>query len=185
MAPGELGTLLFVLAAIVLVALIVIPTLALGISPTPTSPRVRKVVLRLVSPATSGEVHELGAAWGSLAFPLAAHCPTAQVVAWEGSPVPWLFLKLRQLMDPRPNLEVRFGNFMKADLSRARLVVCYLWTGGMAKLKPKVLAELPDGAQVVSHTFAFHGWKEDTVVRADDVYRTPVYRYVVRRDVSL
>jgi hypothetical protein len=181
MGLGEALIILFILGGVTLLALIVIPTLLLGISPMPTSPRVRQVVLSLVKENTTGVIHELGAAWGSLAFPLATHCPLAKVVAWEASPVPWLFLKLRQVVQRRPNLEVRLGSYLKGDLSDARLVVCYLWTGGMAALAPKLLAEVPDGAEVVSHTFAFHGWKEEQVVRAPDLYRTPVYRYVIRR----
>lgn len=152
-------------------------TLRLGISPMPTTAKVKREVLALVAPELEGEVHELGAGWGTLAFALAARCPRAKVIGWERSPFPFLFCRLRLLVQRRPNLTVRFADFHHADLKGARLVITYLWTGAMARLGPKFEAELPDGAEVISHTFAWRG-KEPIETRiTSDLYRTPVYRY--------
>jgi predicted RNA methylase len=152
-------------------------TLTLGISPMPTSARVRREVLALISPQLEGEVHELGAGWGTLAFAIAAQCPNAKVIGWERSPFPFLFCRLRLLVQRRPNLTVRFADFHEADLKQARLVITYLWTGAMTKLGPKFEAELPSGAEVISHTFAWRG-KEPVETRVtNDLYRTKVYRY--------
>lgn len=173
---------LLALALVSLAALsIAWSTLRLGISPMPTSRAVRAALLGLVPPGLAGEVHELGAGWGTLAWPLAAALPRARVIAWEASPVPFAFCWLRQRVQPRPNLELRFGDFSTADLRRARLVVTYLWTGGMAALGPKFDAELPDGATVLSHTFAWRGREPDATVHAADLYRSPVYRYLFQR----
>lgn len=154
-------------------------TLALGISPMPTLPKVTREVLALIPEPLDGEVHELGAGWGTLAWAIAARHPAARVIAWERSPVPFLFLWLRRRLQPRPNVTVRFANLLTADLSRAQLVVAYLWTGGMAALTPKFERELPGGAWVISHTFAWRGKTPETARRAGDLYRTPVFRYRV------
>lgn len=173
---------LAVLAVVVLaVASIVGATLRLGISPMPTSRRVRREVLALAPRDLEGEVHELGAGWGGLALALAEANPKARVVAWEASLVPWLWLRLRLALRPRPNLVLKRADFFDAELRRARLVVCYLWTGAMTRLAEKFQAELPDGAVVVSHTFGLRGWTAEATRTVEDVYRTPVYRYVVRR----
>lgn len=156
-------------------------TLRLGISPMPTSRRVRAALLDLVPREVDGEVHELGAGWGGLAFALAETLPRARVVAWEVSFVPWLVCRLRLALKPRPNLELRRRDFFEADLSGARVVVCYLWTGAMTRLAQKFSAELPEGAVVLSQTFALRGWTAETTRVVEDVYRTPVYRYVVER----
>lgn len=152
-------------------------TLSLGISPMPTLPKVTTEVLAIVPEPLEGEVHELGAGWGTLAWAVAARHPKAQVIAWERSPVPFLFLWLRLRLQPRPNVTLRFANFLAADLSRAQLVIAYLWTGGMAALAPKFEAELPAGACVISHTFAWRGKTPELTRRAGDLYQTPVYRY--------
>ncbi|MBJ6763795.1 SAM-dependent methyltransferase [Myxococcaceae bacterium JPH2] len=158
---------------------IVVYTLRTGISPMPTSPGVRREVLALVPPDTRGVVLELGAGWGTLAFALADRCPQAQVVAYELSPLPAGFCSLRQRLAPRPNLRVAREDFFRAPFAGASTVVCYLYPGAMAKLAPKLLAELPAGARVVSHTFALHGWRPVHTHRLDDLYRTPLYVYEV------
>jgi hypothetical protein len=152
-------------------------TLILGISPMPTSAKVKREVLALISPELEGEVHELGAGWGTLAFAIAAHCPRARVIGWERSPFPFLFCRLRLLVQRRPNLSVHYADLHGVDLRGARLVIAYLWTGAMQRLGPKFEAELPSGAEVISHTFAWRG-KEPIETRiTKDLYRTPVYRY--------
>lgn len=185
MTPGDVAGGLVLAVTVAALASVVWATLRLGISPMPTSPAVRRAVLALLPHDVDGEVHELGAGWGGLALALADACPRAQVVAWEASFVPWLWCRLRLALRPRKNVTLRHGDFFGADLSRARLVVCYLWTGAMTRLGPKLEAELPQGAVVVSHTFALRGWQAEQAVRVDDLYRTPVYRYVVPRPAPL
>lgn len=168
------------LALLGLVALaavsIVASTMRLGISPLPTSGKVRRAMLSLVPPHTRGEVHELGCGFGGLALALARHCPGARVIAWEASWVPFLvaFVRARRV----PNLEVRCADFRRADLSRGDTLVCYLFTGGMRALAQRLLAERP-GAPLclVTNTFSMHGWAPAKVITVDDLWRTKVYRY--------
>lgn len=167
-----------VLALVALAALSVVwSALRLGISPMPTLPAVRREVLAVLPEGLTGEVHELGAGWGTLAWAVAAARPAASVIAWEASPVPYLFCWLRLRVQPRPNLVLRFADFHDAELRRAACVIAYLWTGAMTRLAAKCDAELPPGAWVVTHTFAVRGWTPEVERRAGDLYRTPVYRY--------
>ena len=145
----------------------------------PSSARARRAILSWIPADTTGEVFELGAGWGSLAFPIARHCPGAHVVAWEGSLVPYLVCRLRKLLWSAPNLTLRFGDFSEVDLSRASGVVTYLWTGGMAQLAPKLGRELKSGSWVISSTFAWHGREETDEQTLDDFFRTKIYRYVL------
>lgn len=169
--------------AVVCLALLSIfwSTLTLGISPMPTSARVKRELLTLIPADLEGEVHELGAGWGTLAWAIATKCPYARVIGWERSPFPFLFCRLRLVAQRRHNLTVRFGDFHLADLKRAQLVVAYLWTGAMTRLGPKFEAELPNGAMVISHTFAWRGKHPELTVTTEDLYRTPIYRYRVVR----
>jgi hypothetical protein len=151
-------------------------TLRLGISPMPTSPRVRRAMLAMVPPMTQGEVHELGCGWGGLALALARHCPRARVIAWEASLLPWLVSRLRAR--GVANLEVRRGDFLEGDLARAEVLVCYLFTGGMRALAGKLSRERSGEAVcLVTNTFAVHGWPPAETVTVDDLWRTRVYRY--------
>jgi hypothetical protein len=159
-------------------------TLRTGISPMPSSPAVRRTLLALLPPPERlrGTVHELGAGWGGLALALARRYPAAPVVAWELSPLPWAVCVLRAWLAGARNLVVRRADFLRggpdpSGLGDAALVVCYLAPGIMARLRPRLEAALPGGAVVVSSTFALPGWRPDSVQRAPDLHRSPVYVY--------
>ncbi|XXF75394.1 SAM-dependent methyltransferase [Myxococcaceae bacterium GXIMD 01537] len=158
---------------------IIFYTLRTGISPMPTSPRVRRRLLTLVPLEQQGTLVEAGSGWGTLAFALADHCPGARVVAYELSPLPYAFSWLRQRLAPRPNLRLVRGDFLQASFAEAALVVCYLFPGGMTRLAPKLRAELPPGARILSHTFALRGWTPLRSTVVDDLFRTHLYLYEV------
>jgi hypothetical protein len=178
-AVGTLLLLSWLLLLLGVMLSIVFHTLRTGISPMPSAPRVRRQLLSLVPEDLTGPVLELGAGWGSLAFALADHCPRAQVVAYELSPLPYAFCRLRQRLAPRPNLRLVRADFFHASFAGASAVVCYLFPGAMSRLGPKLSAELAPGALVLSHTFALRGWAPTRTLVTADLYRTRVYLYVV------
>ncbi len=69
------------------------------------------------------------------------------------------------------------GDFHRAGLGGAGLVVCYLPPPAMEKLKPKLAAELPPGALVLSNTFAIRDWQPEDVRTAPDPHLSQVYLY--------
>lgn len=181
-ALSTTGAILFLALMVLLLAgmaSIVLHTLRTGISPMPTSPRVRRELLALIPTDTGGTVLELGSGWGTLAFALADRCPRARVVAYELSPLPFAFSWLRQRLAPRPNLRLAREDFFRASFTDASTIVCYLFPGAMTRLAPKLLAELPPGARIISHTFALRGWTPVHTRRLGDLYRTPLYVYEV------
>lgn len=175
------AVLYLLLVAVLLAAMlsIVFHTLRTGISPMPTSGRVRGPLLALLPATIEGTVLELGSGWGTLAFALADRCPRARVVAYELSPLPWAFSWLRQRLAPRPNLQLVRADFFQASFSGASAVVCYLFPGAMTRLAPKLSGELAPGTPVLSHTFALRGWTPVRTLVAADLYRTPIYLYTV------
>jgi len=176
---GLFDVLWLLLLALLVFAMVSIAwsTWRLGISPMPTSPKVRALVLSRVPADFQGTLYELGAGWGTLAFPFADRFPKARIVAFELSLLPFAFCWMRQRLWPRPNLELRHRDFFKASFSEAAFVVCYLYRAGMSRLGPKLSRELPPNAQILSHTFALHGWHPRETLVAPDFYRTPVYVY--------
>ena len=175
------ATLFLLLLALLLAGVlsIVFHTLRTGISPMPTSGKVRRELLSLLPEALEGTLLELGSGWGTLAFALADHCPRARVVAYELSPLPYAFSRLRQRLAPRPNLQLVREDFLRASFSGASAVVCYLYPGAMRRLAPKLSAELAPGTRILSHTFALRGWKPLRTLVVGDLYRTPIYLYEV------
>lgn len=171
---------LFPIAIAVCLGLIVGYSWKYGISPTPSSPKVKQELCSLLPTIPSGEIVELGSGWGTLAFALAKQFPHCQVNAWEISPIPYLYSWMISKVLAYPNLSIKRGDFFHISLHSAVLVVCYLYPGAMARLKRKFEDELTPEAYVASHTFALPGWKPLMIKRINDIYHTPIYLYQLK-----
>ena len=58
-------------------------------------------------------------------------------------------------------VQVRWGNFLKADLSDADVVFAYLTSDYVPKLESKLASQLRPGARVVTVSFDFSNWEPD------------------------
>ena len=167
-------------ASILLVMLsILVGVLRTGISPMPSSRQAVRQVLTFLASPRSGAIYELGAAWGSLAIPLAKAYPNRRIIAYELSTIPWLFLWLRVRLFRINNIEVVRRDFFRDDLGKAAVIVCYLYPGSMVRLSTKLQEELTPGTVVVSNTFALPGWTPEQTSQLRDMYKTKIYRFVV------
>lgn len=167
----------FWLLLLVAAGSVVLWTIINGISPMPTSRKVKDAVLGVTD--LHGKIYELGAGWGTLLFPLAKKYPESCVVGYETSPLPFVACKIRKVFGRYENVSVVRNDFFEVNLSDADCVVCYLYPKAMERLKRKFEQELRQGTIVVSHTFAVPGWQPIKVVEVDDLYKTKVYVYEV------
>lgn len=179
-------TLELVVLAVVLAAILSMGTYTVvtGISPVPTTPKVRAAMLAAIPdvarPAIAeGLIVDLGSGWGNLALAAARRFPEAQVVGYERSPIPWLVACTWRTLARTSNVTFHRRDFRPVALGNANLVLCYLFPGGMTALKPKFEAELAAGCLVISNSFAVPGWSPSQKRLAEDLYRSPVYLYVM------
>lgn len=165
--------------------LILIFTLITGVPPMPTHRLVVPVMFEMVPEGETPTVaYDLGCGWGRLAFALAARYPDARVIGIELSPLPWLFCKLRHLVQPRPNLEIRYGNFLRMPLGDADLIFCYLMIGAMRRLSAKLNQEARDGTLVIANSFALQDWVPEDIRIVRGAMSAWIYRYRVAGDGS-
>lgn len=150
-----------------------------GIGPNPSSPKQIKAVMSQIDPHARGLILELGSGWGTLAVALARRFRECQIIGYESSPVPYLFAKFLNQFYRLPNLQFKPRNFFKMPLHDASVIVCYLYGGGMAKLKPKFDQELRPGTRVISNTFSLPQSTPDAVVQVEDLFRTKIYSYTM------
>ena len=176
----------YLMLALVLGAIFVslLYTLITGISPVSSTLKSRKKIIRAISPDQEGFIYELGAGWGAVAFPLARRCPEATVVAYELSPLPWCFLKIRALLLGPSNLMILRRNFLKDNLAKASLVICYLYPGAMKKLSSKLVIELQPSAKVISNTFEIPLWTPTLVQSLEDVMCPQIFHYEMGSAIS-
>ena len=110
---------------------IVLTSLKVGIGPLPSSGRARRVVLSAVETAGSGPVIDLGSGWGSFVIALARKYPDREIIGYELSSVPYYFSSLLKQFMGLDNLKLKREDFLRAELSCASVLVCYLFPGGM------------------------------------------------------
>lgn len=62
-------------------------------------------------------------------------------------------------------IEFLTQDLFQTDISRATVVMLYLWPHINLQLRPKLLAELKPGTRVVSHLHTMGDWKPERIVR--------------------
>lgn len=59
-------------------------------------------------------------------------------------------------------------NLFETDISKATVVMLYLWPEVNLKLRPKLLKELRPGARIVSHSHSMGDWEADTTQNTEE-----------------
>lgn len=135
-------------------------------------------MLQLLSKHGSGRnVYDLGSGWGTLIFAISARFPDYRVTGYERSTFPFLCSWFLSLLIGKNNCRVKYEDFFNISLAKTDIVVCYLCTSLMTRLKEKFENELKPGALVISNTFAIQGWQPIETITAKDFYHSKVYIY--------
>ena len=168
--------LFFLVLSIALLILfsLVYSTIQTGISPMPTSSKMREALFLHLPELHKGKVVDLGSGWGNLIFSLSKHYPNSQIIGYECSPIPYLFTFL---FNTYSNLKIYRKNFFKISVSDADLIVCYLYSKRMGALREKLEKEVKPGAWILSHTFAISGWVPKQIIEINDLYHSKIYVY--------
>jgi hypothetical protein len=112
-----------------------------------------KVVAKLVEKINArdiNKVYELGCGNAGFLHKLRIKLPNAELVGYEYAFLPY-FLSQIQNSFRKTKLKLRKKNFMKADLSDADLIYCYLNSKTMASLEKKFKQECRPGTMVISY----------------------------------
>lgn len=163
---------LLLLASAAAIAYFVFASFLFGAGYQPTPRQAVETMLRLAEVGPHDVVFDLGAGTGAIVF-RAARTYRARVVGVEVEPLRYLVLRLRRATGPfADRITLRWGNLFNLEFREATVITAFLWPGAMARLRPRLEAELPNGARVVSHCHRVPGW---TAERHDD--DTDVYLY--------
>ncbi len=144
-----------------------------GVSPMPTSQKIRNVLLKNLPELNGGTIIELGSGWGNLLFPLSKKYTNCSIIGFENSPIPYLF---SSFLNHSKNLKIMRNDFFEKSLQDANLIVCYLFPASMERLKEKLERELRPGTHVVSHTYEIPTWKPRKTISVDS---SMIYLYEV------
>ncbi|MGA8710156.1 MAG: SAM-dependent methyltransferase [Thermoplasmata archaeon] len=163
---------LFVLA--LAIAYFVFASFLFGAGYQPTPRRSVETMLRFAEVGPRDTLYDLGAGTGAIVF-RAARTYRARVIGVEVEPLRFLILKLRRAFGPFPDrITLHWGNLFDLTFRDANVITAFLWPGAMARLRPRLEAELPKGARVVSHCHSVPGWTVEKYDKDTDVY---LYRW--------
>ena len=126
-------------------------------------------------------IYDLGSGWGHLVLRLAKRYPQRQIEAYELSILPWLTSLVLKKALGLNNLTIHRENFLKADLSQASVIMCYLHSEAMEAIKEKLCQEGNKANYLISHNFALPSYQALKVIRLNDFYQSPVYLYRLNR----
>ena len=149
----------------------------MGISPMPSSKKARKAIIRLTEDTGTGPIFDLGSGWGNLLIPLSKKYPQRKVVGYELSLIPWLVTRLFKKILSLNNLEIYQRDFLKADLSNASVIICYLYPEGMNLIEKKLISEKITNSILISNNFALASQQPEKTIQLDDLYKSPIYLY--------
>lgn len=149
-----------------------------GISPTPTMPGTRRVVVNLVAKhidaRKSLRIAELGSGWGGLAIRLANAFPNATITGFEISPWPRAISRIMTMFNSR--IIILNEDFFAEDWAQYDVLVCYLSPQHMARIE----ARLSEGQRkpiVISCAFAMPNTTPSETVTIKQIMNVSVYVY--------
>jgi hypothetical protein len=174
----ELGLAIGLFLLAVAIAYFVFASFLYGAGYQPTPRRSAEMMLRFAEVGPQDTLYDLGAGTGAIVF-RAARVYRARVVGVEVEPVRYLILKLRRSLGPfADRISLRRGNLFDLEFRDATVISVFLWPGLMARLRPKLEAELAAGARVVSYCHKVPGWTPERYDARTDVY---LYRWPAAR----
>jgi len=152
----------FILMFIIGLLWILVPALY-GLPPVPTNQdRIRKA-LRLVNLQPDETIYDLGAGDGRVLL-IAAREFNAKAVGIEIGPVQCALIYLRAATSEFGNkIQVKWGNYLKADLSQADVVFLYATSKEVLRVASHLEKQMKPGARLVSISADFPEWEPSTM----------------------
>ena len=109
---------------------------------------------------------DLGCGPGGALLWLARRFPQARFVGVETAPLSFFIARLRSL--GRGNCHIRYQSLWRTELSGFDVAYCFLSPAPMAAVWRKALAELPEGAWLISNSFGIDQVAAQEVIELND-----------------
>ncbi len=176
-----LGILNFSTVELIIFFVLVIPTLYVMIAGAPFVPTQMKQVERMLKAANlkqGKKIYDLGSGDGRLVHK-ASTIYNADAVGFEYSPFVWGWSKILQPFW-KSSAKLKYGNFWRADLSDADVIVCYLLPHSMRRIHRDIIPKLKKGTLIISHAFSIPDLKHHKKLpRNRDQKLGPVWIYKI------
>jgi SAM-dependent methyltransferase len=129
-------------------------------------------LLKLIPGNRNVKFVDLGSGLGGTLRHLARQAPDSEFVGVESAPLPFVVSWCLGKLSGCNNLEFRFRDIWKENLSEFDMVYCFLSPVPMPRLYEKVQDELAPGSLFISNSFRVPDHEPDRVVKVKDGRKT-------------
>ena len=139
-----------------------------------TRPKVIQKIINELKMEEDSTVYELGCGRAGFLRALRKKYPQAKLIGIEYSFLPYLIGQIQNSLTGC-KLKILKENFLKADLSEADVIYCYLNQATMKKLAAKFSQECRPGTVIISYLFSLPDRESEKVIEAGK--REKIYFY--------
>ena len=140
--------------------------------PTPREAAMK--VLRAAHIKKGDKLYDIGAGDGRFIH-FAEKEFKANAIGFEIDPFVYMLAKFKQLFLRWKGKMIR-GNFLKHDISDAKIIICYMLPKTLAKFQPKFEKELKPGTKIVSYAFQVGTLKPKKIIpKSGKINRILIY----------
>jgi hypothetical protein len=134
-----------------------------------------EAIAKLIPDGPGRRFLDIGHGIGGVLFFLSHRRPDAELTGIESAPLLFIISRLRARLKKAGNIDFRYGDFWKLDLSGYDVVYAFLSTAPMAALFEKAQREMKPGALFISNSFAVPGTAPTDTVMVNDRRKTKLY----------
>lgn len=171
---------LFIQVVLLLALLFLVSTMVTAIFGVPwvaTRDRIGKHMFELAELKPGETVVDFGCGDGALLFTAVKRFGAAKGIGYEIHPGIRMIGSLRAcLTGVSDKIDLRGGNFFKAELPKADVISTYLFPETQAKLEPMLKKSYPSGTRVVSRTFRYPTLP---LIKTSEVHGEKLYLYQI------
>lgn len=154
----------FVGVALVLIGACEISSFFSGVPTVTSVPSIRRKMIEILKreAAERGgtmKIVDLGSGTGKLALQIGKALPSATVLGFEISPVPYFFSRVRKALWRVPNVTFKREDFWAFDTAPLDAVTLYMNANIRQRMADKLKKELRPGALVISNETYMPGWE--------------------------
>lgn len=164
-----------------IIAFILIFSALFGLSIAPWLPIRKRDLERvaILAELKPGRIfYDLGCGDGRVCFYLAGKNPQTKIVGIESVAYLYFWTKIRAWFLGYENVEIKFGDALKQDLSRADAIYVFATPRSINhQLKNKFEKELKKNARVISYSFAIDDWRGQSLTDRPDKTAIPIFVY--------
>ena len=145
----------------------------------PWVPSGRKTINKIIEVAGIKKddlVYDLGSGDGRWLIRIAKNTEASKVIGFEISLLPYIISRVKLLFTRKNNIKVLFNDFLKTDLSKANVILCFLTPKAMIKLEPKLKNELKPNSTFISYAFKLPNTKPHSIAKVGSK-SLPIYLY--------